>query len=428
MENNTNFKKCLKRLEKHSTSEILKRIDGYEIDTVREFLEYLGSPDKSLDAVFHIGGTSGKGSTAHFISALLTGHNVKNGLFTSPHIKTVCERICIDRNMISEGDFSRIVNFVIDKAERFSKTKVKRQLTYFEILLASALVFFKEQNVKVGVVEVGLGGTLDPTNVLDGDIVVLTNIGLDHVNILGDTIEKIAKDKVGIIKRNSICVSGFEQSSVVSILRERVGQEKAGLLLLGKEFTAYDLVLKMLGKHQVENASLALEAVREYFNQKKHDFDEEKVGRILHNVKVPGRIEIKQKNPLIIWDAAHNEDKIEALVSTLLLNTTQNINMLFAFKRGQNFRKLIPHFSKINKRVKRVILTNYKITQDVVLESEPVQNFIQDLRETLPDADIAYESDPIKAYSELKQGLKPEDMLLVTGSFYLLSVISKRAD
>jgi len=468
----------IKKLEESTTPSLLK--DGYEIDTVRNFLEYLGNPQKAFK-IIHIGGTSGKGSTAYFTSALLNSHGIKAGLFTSPHISSVRERIKVGDREISNGDFIENVNFVLKKAREFTDVNTvdpainKRKLTYFEILLAAALVHFKNSGVEVAVIEVGLGGKLDPTNVLHGDVAVLTNIGLDHTEILGDTIEKIAKDKVEIIKKGSIVISGFKQKSTVDILMNKVAEKDVKILLLGKEFD-YDLLSKtingsefdfifgslkieqvriyVLGAHQVVNACIALTTFIEYCKLRGNEaykvgidinfnIDIDKVKKALSEAKIPGRIEVKSKQPLIIWDSAHNEDKMNALVETISeLDelSDHDIYLLFAFKKGQDRYRLLDPLEKLGGRVKKVVLTKYKLKQDVELESEPVQNFLDILREKLPEADIRFDPDPKSAYEgltnevknknkskERQKGKDPQSgkghmfMLLVTGSFYLLS-------
>ena len=450
------LQKVIEKLEQSSTPSLLKGGDGYEIDTVRRFLDHLGRPQDAYK-VIHVGGTAGKGSTAHFISSLLNAHGLKAGLFTSPHISSVKERIKVEDEIIGDEEFVDVVNFVLEKANEFKlrdEANDLRKLTYFELLLASALIYFRKVGVKVAVLEVGLGGTLDPTNVVDGDVVVLTNIGLDHTEILGDTIEKIARDKVGIVKKNCAVVSAFRQKSVVEILEERCREMGAEILLLGKEFdvavTAQDIdgsqfsylsgkikiddvEINIPGKHQVWNASLAIKAFTEFCRTSDSgiDPDIEKIRKALAETKIPGRIEIISKEPLIILDGAHNQDKIQALVDTLdeFSDKRKDIFLLFAFKKGQDSKRLISPLVKLKGRIKKVYLTKYKLKQDIELESEPVQNYIELMKKVLPDSEISFVPDAKKAYEMLVSELREYElegksgMLVVTGSFYLLASI-----
>ena len=270
-----------KILQKHTTRNIL--VDGYEIDTVRMFLDFLGKPDKEL-TVFHIGGTSGKGSTSTLLASIMSGHGMKTGLFLSPHIETIRERIQIDNELIEEEALQRYVKKVLVEFEEFIKStneKSIRKLTYFEILFVVALLYFRDEGVKHAVIEVGIGGKLDPTNTLFGKYCILTNVGLDHQKYLGDSVEEIAKDKVQIVKTGATLVTGVSQDSVKKIVDPWAVEVGAGALQLSKEFavggvevsltgTKFDyrfgsqeymgLKTNLIGKHQATNASLAISA------------------------------------------------------------------------------------------------------------------------------------------------------------------------
>lgn len=455
-----------KELESYSTSRIIR---DYELETMRSFINHLGlRPDKFY--TIHITGTSGKGSTANYISNILIGHGLRVGLFTSPHITSIRERICIDGKQISESDFSRLFNVVKAETESFikeisGKGGVVRRLTYFEVVMAIALFYFEEQKIDVGVIEVGLGGKLDTTNVLNGNVAVITNVGLDHTEILGDTVEKIARDKVQIVKKNAVCVSGVKQPSVKDIVKDWCEDIGAELLSRDKEFgikikegsiegSIFDfsgligsdkkrvdfknLEISIPGVHQVENAACAIEASCICLKDLGLEVDRERLARALKATKVPGRFEIKQggpkqaAKPLIIWDGAHNADKMRALVSTVDAVTKGDIILFFAVKKGKDIEKIINELATLKNRIRKVVLTKYKLKQDIQLESEPVEEYIGIFQKVLGkneknrsnEVNIEFNPDAKAAYKSVVEGLKKDEILLVTGSFYLLATIA----
>jgi dihydrofolate synthase / folylpolyglutamate synthase len=438
-----NFENALIELEKYSTEKIIK---DYKLSTIHNFVDYLGL-DTTRYFIVHITGTSGKGSTANFVSNILGGQGVNVGLFTSPHITSVRERISVKGKSISEEDFGDLFWFVMGKMKNFMSKTGERKLTYFEVIFAVALLYFDKKGIDVGVFEVGLGGKLDTTNILKGDVAVITNVGLDHTEILGDTVEKIVMDKVQIVKEGAVCVSGVTQESVKKIVVDWCQKIDVKLLLLGKELgcilgrqsikgTDFDyynkaanlknLQIQIPGQHQVENATIALEVslicLDKINRQAKVKFSEEALRNSLLNTKISGRFEIKQREPLVILDGAHNADKIRALVNTINEVTTGDISVLFAVKKGKDYKAMIDELVKLGPRLKKVVLTKYKLKQDVELESGPASIFEELLVKAVDHKiDIVYEPDSKMACNGLLSGQKKNEVMLVTGSFYLLA-------
>lgn len=432
-----------KLLEQHSTKWI--QIDGYEIETVRSFLDYLGKPDEGM-YVFHIGGTSGKGSTSTILSNFLASQGLKVGLFVSPHIETVKERIQLNNKNISEDYMQKYVERVVHMYQKFRSMKESRELTYFEIVFVAALLYFRDQGAVVAVIEVGLGGRLDPTNVLFGNTCVLTNIGLDHTQYLGDTIEKIAYEKVQIVKSGSILVTGVQQESAKRIIKNwtsgkaveefwfgneinlfgiKLGNSRTGFELKIKNLLERKFLVSLLGRHQVENAALSLTTFVSYMQKQNKEINWKQLDRALANVKIPGRIEIVSKRPLVILDGAHNEDKFKALVATLK-NNSKSIVLLMALKNDKDSARIFEQLAGLRHKIKKVVLTKFGANQDLWVNSFDPEELLTQLTTSLPGIPIETEENPQMAYDNLKKELDNDEMLLVTGSFYLLASITAR--
>ena len=206
-----------------------------KLERVIYLLKLLNNPHRKFKSI-HIGGTSGKGSTAYFLSQLLTGQGYKVGLTISPHLQSVRERFQINGKLISEEKLIFYVNKIRPLVEKTEKDLRLGRPTYFESLVALAFDYFAREKVDIAVVEVGLGGKLDATNVIQPLISIITNVDLDHTDILGDTVEKIARDKSGIIKEGSPVVSGARQLAVKNIIAKKCAENKSRLFLINKEF------------------------------------------------------------------------------------------------------------------------------------------------------------------------------------------------
>ena len=235
-------------------------------------LKLLNNPEKSF-AVIHIAGTSGKGSTAYTLASLLTAHGKKTGLFLSPHIVDIRERISIDGANIGIEDFSTIYYEVKDIADKIKNTTTLGQLTFFEILTIMALVYFKQQKVKYVVLETGLGGAWDATNAIEDEnkISIITKIGFDHTHILGNSLTKIAGQKSGIISKHSSVFVLKQKDNVMQVFSQAAKQQEAHLNVvtkfqardrelsfIWKRFPEYIMRSGLYGSHQLENTALAL--------------------------------------------------------------------------------------------------------------------------------------------------------------------------
>jgi dihydrofolate synthase/folylpolyglutamate synthase len=296
------------------------------LDRVRRLVELLGDPQKSYP-VIHLTGTNGKTSTARIIDALLREAGLRTGRFTSPHLETVRERITLDGEPVSEQRFTEAYTELEPYLELVD-AELEVPLTFFEVITAMAFAVFADAPVDVAIVEVGLGGTWDCTNVADGTVAVITPVAVDHSKMLGDTPAEIAADKAGIIKPGATAVMSLQAPEVFEVLMRRSGEVGATIAREGFEFGVlsrevavggqlltlrglageYDEVfLPLHGEHQARNAVTALAAVEAFVGAgEDKQVDPDLVRRAFAQVSSPGRLEVVRHSPTVVIDAAHN--------------------------------------------------------------------------------------------------------------------------
>ena len=306
---------------------------------IASVVELLGDPQRSFP-VIHVTGTNGKTSTARMIESLLRAHGLRTGLFTSPHLLDVRERICFDGQPISPERFNRTWDDIRPYVELVDARSVADggvPLSFFEVMTAVAFAAFADAPVDVAVIEVGMGGTWDATNVCDGVVAVVTPIGMDHAEYLGDTIELIAAEKAGIIKQGCMAVLAQQEPTAAEVLMTRAVEVDATVAREGLEFAVlqrdvavggqlltlqglhavYDEVfVPLFGEHQAQNAAVAL-AAAEAFLPAGTGLDAETVREGFLTVSSPGRLEIVRRSPTVIVDAAHNPHGARALARTI---------------------------------------------------------------------------------------------------------------
>lgn len=296
------------------------------LDRIRELLALMGSPHKELKFI-HIGGTNGKGSTAAMLSSILQEAGYKTGLFTSPYVNFFNERMQINGSPIADDDLARITTEIRPYAD-----SLKDSPTEFELNTAVAMEYFKINQCDIVVLEVGMGGELDSTNIIDSpELAVLTAIGLDHVRELGNTIEAIAATKAGIIKSGTDALVYQQDESIENIIRKHC--EKIGARYHGPDFSqiqpeSFDIdrqsfsykgvlyTIPLIGAYQIYNASMVLEAV-EILRRKNWEIPEEAVQNGLMKTKWPGRFEVLLRKPVFIVDGSHNLQGIKATAGSI---------------------------------------------------------------------------------------------------------------
>jgi dihydrofolate synthase / folylpolyglutamate synthase len=309
----------------------------FDMQKIRDLMDVLGSPQRAYPSI-HLTGTNGKTSTARMIDSLLRAHGLHTGRYTSPHLETVRERISLDGEPISEERLVATYREVEPLAELID-AKLPEPLTYFDMTTALAYAAFADAPVDIAVVEVGLGGEEDATNVIEAGICVITPIGLDHTEWLGDTIEDIAWAKAGIIHKGATVISALQTEEAMRPLLERSADMGATLAREGSEFGVIrrdiavggqvltlqglggvydDVFLPLFGAHQAQNAATALAAVEAFLGAGKNkQLDPDLVREGFANVDSPGRLERVRSAPTILLDAAHNPHGMAATVNAL---------------------------------------------------------------------------------------------------------------
>ncbi len=307
----------------------------YDLRRVDEFLSILGDPHKKAGSV-HITGTNGKGSVAIMIAYALTAAGYPTGLYTSPHLHSWRERIRVDGDMISEAELAQLVSELKPYVEEVNQRATYGQLTTFEFLTCLAFAYFGKRGVKFQALEVGMGGRFDATSVITPIVAVITTIGLDHTDVLGDTIAQITAEKCGIIKPDSTVVISLQPPEAAKVIKKTCAERGAKLIEVGKDVTwrslssdldgqrfevnvrrgKYQLFLPILGEHQLVNAATAMAAL-EVLAEKGFDIPAEEIAEGFSKVEWPGRFQVLRRNPPLVVDGAHNIDAARSLKKAL---------------------------------------------------------------------------------------------------------------
>ena len=320
----------------------------------------LKNPQNNFKSV-HIAGTNGKGSTSHMLAAILQEAGYKTGLYTSPHLKDFRERIRVNGKMISK-------KYVINFTERYKSNFDNIKPSFFEMTVGLAFDYFRENKIDVAVVETGLGGRLDSTNIITPLLSIITNIGWDHANLLGDTLEKIAGEKAGIIKKNIPVVVGETSSKTKNVFIEKAKKENAELIFADKNFKAAlkkdsslsndkivmdvlkknkmqfkNLQLDLTGHYQLKNTCTVLQAVE--MLQKHFQISQENIFSAVKNVKkltgLAGRWQIISKRPLTICDTGHNKDGIKEVLKQLKTLRYKQLHFVLGIVNDKDISKIL---------------------------------------------------------------------------------------
>ncbi|MFQ5443951.1 MAG: bifunctional folylpolyglutamate synthase/dihydrofolate synthase [Nitrospinales bacterium] len=389
-------------------------------------LKYLGDPQLKIRTI-HIAGTNGKGSTAAMIHSILCAAGYRVGLYTSPHLSDFRERIQMNGTPIEEEELVALVDRVREVSE-----KLKIPVTYFEFATVMAFLYFYEKNVDWGVIEVGLGGRLDATNLCQADICIISSIGLDHMEHLGSDLKGIAGEKAAIIKRGSKVFTAVDNEDLLAVIREKTRNQNASLKCFGEDFRAVarssgqrgqeidffiesrkleKLFLPLIGRHQVTNAALALATCLELDSQNSQ-ISETAVRKGLQATFWPGRLEVISESPTILLDCAHNPDGVQCLTQAL--------------RENFNFDRCIFVIGMMKDKPIEVMLKIFSQIGDQFYLVKPNQPRSEDpkiLRDLLAEC-----QKPVEIVEEIPYALRlarknsgPHDIICISGSIFTVA-------
>ena len=302
-----------------------------DIGNIIKACDILKDPHKKFKSI-HIAGTNGKGSTAHMLASILQEAGLKTGLYTSPHLKDFRERIKINGKMISQN---QVIEFVKKNKTEFEKIN----MSFFEYTVAMAFDYFAESQVDIAIIETGLGGRLDSTNIITPELSVITNIGYDHINLLGSKLEQIAKEKAGIIKKNTPVVIGRKQEKIINDIFKITAYNKKSKIFFSEINNNISCDLK--GEYQNENINTTIKAI-EVLNwniDKKNIYKGLK--NVVKNTGLNGRWQIISKNPHIICDTGHNQDGIKNITKQLKKINFNKLHFIFGTVKDKNIIEII---------------------------------------------------------------------------------------
>lgn len=393
------------------------------LERVSALLDELGRPQDKLKFV-HVAGTNGKGSFCTMMSEILKSAGYKTGLFTSPYVFDFRERIQINGEMISEEELCAITADVKASAEKIAKMDL--QPTEFEFITAAALKYFADKNCDVVVLEVGLGGRLDSTNIIKTPLLsAIMSISLDHMAVLGDTVEKIAAEKSGIIKENGVTVCFSRQDEKAEKIIRKTAEEKGNVYIKSSPedikvlscdlsgtkavYKDMEIFIPLIGEHQVYNAQTAVDAALA-LNDRDLSISPENIIDGISKARIPARTELFGKNPLTILDGAHNREGVEALLSNLnKFLKGRKLTVIMGMMEDKEYAFAADEISKLAKTFTATLPSNPRAVSPKVLAEIAEKNC----------SDVFICENPAEAYREVYEKAQKDDIILVCGSLYL---------
>jgi dihydrofolate synthase/folylpolyglutamate synthase len=377
-------------------------------------MDHLSNPQFDFKSV-HVAGTNGKGSTSHMIASILQESGYKVGLYTSPHLTDFRERIKINGEMISE---KFVVSFVAENKIFFEES----QLSFFEMTVGLAFDYFREQKVDIAVVEVGLGGRLDSTNVLRPEVSVITNIDLDHTQFLGNTLSLIAKEKAGIIKSNTPVITGKYQKETASVFQDMADSLNAELIPAYSAIKSETFELDLLGEYQKENsqtARIVAECLADGITSSGETFSKIDLGSIKKGLKsvvvntgLKGRWQLLSKKPVTICDTAHNSAGLAAVMSQLNKIESGELHLVIGIVNDKNLKSLIPLFPKNAKYYFCEANTKRALSVEVLKSS-----FAEENRWGKSYSSV------LEAYATARMNAEENDVIYIGGSTFVVAEV-----
>ncbi len=390
--------------------------------------DHLGQPQRQFKSI-HVAGTNGKGSTSHAICSVLMEAGYKVGLYTSPHLKSFTERVKINGKEIPEQE---VIDFVAENQSFLNALKP----SFFEMTVGMAFWYFAKQNIDIAVVEVGMGGRLDSTNIIQPEVSVITNIGYDHMEFLGDTLEKIAREKAGIIKKHVPVVIGHRQQETTAVYEEIAGMNQAPLLFAEESFQVtdkgetsenkrhffiqsekgnFEIKLDLMGNYQQKNLPAILKtiAVLQELNFK---ITEKQVftglENVISNTGLKGRWQVLDREPWIICDTGHNKDGIKEIIDQISQYTYNQLYMIIGMVRDKEITEILRIFPKD---------AFYIFCQASIPRAMPAQDLLEKAGEF--DLEGILVKDVNEAISWAKEKSKKDDFIFIGGSTFVVAEI-----
>lgn len=428
------YKEALQYLDSFINFE---RVDSYnyksslKLERVKRLAALLGDPQKKIPSI-HIAGTKGKGSTAAFISSILKAAFFKVGLYTSPHLISFRERIRINEELISENDLSRILDKIKDVIE--SSMKDDRP-SFFEVYTILAYMYFKEKNIDFAVYEVGLGGRLDATNLIEPLVCAITPLSYEHTDKLGSTLKEIATEKCGIIKSNSICVSAPQEEEARKVIEDICAERRSKLLIVGSDiifeeirsddkeeifnisgiFNKYlKLNSKLIGSHQIINAAVAI-GVIEALKFRNITIPMDAIRRGISDASWEGRLEIVGKHPFVVLDGAQNRASAKCLAEAIKkIFRFKKLILVFGVSKDKDLKGMLEEILPI---CDSLVLTKSKVANraaEPAVIKEAIKNIVPDFKNIILTSNVQ------TALNEALSRADKDDLVLVTGSLFVV--------
>ena len=406
---------------------------NYGLERTYKLLEHLGNPERDLKLI-HIAGTNGKGSTTSMITEILMGSGYKVGMYTSPFIEEFEERIQINRNNIPKESLAILMDEIKVAVDKVIEAGYNHP-TEFEIITVLMLLYFKKENIDFGVIEVGLGGTLDSTNVIKPIIQVITSISFDHTNLLGNTLEKIAREKAGIIKKGIPTVIYPQQEEVLKVIKNKCFEMDSELYIANNENLKFknivnldkpyqllkynneiDILLPLLGEHQIINLSVAMQAIEVLNNKNIIDISIANIVKSIKNVSWKGRLEVLSNNPYVVIDGAHNIQGIKTLSRNIKKYFKyENLYLILGILADKDVEEMIKIITPMAKKV-------YSVTPNSIRGelAESLKDEVSKFNKNCKAFD-KYE----EAYLEALNDASEKDLILASGSLYMIGDMRK---
>ena len=383
-----------------------KGADAYrpDLSRMRDFCVQLNQPHEQIKTI-HIAGTNGKGSTAHLMASILQQHGYQVGLYTSPHLKDFRERIKINGKLIEK-------EFVVDFVKNHRIYLESHSISFFEMTVGLAFSYFSKKKVDIAVIEVGMGGRLDGTNLIKPEFCVITNIGWDHVQFLGDSLEAIAEEKAGIIKPNTPVIIGLTQIETQTVFREKALKMKAEIIFADQiEVSSYASDLK--GNYQQQNIRTAMVGLRQLKSFKLYPKKiKEGLMNVIANTGLQGRWQVLNDVPKIVADVAHNKEGLEYTIAQIESHSYGQLHLVLGFVKDKAVDKILQLFSQ-------------RARFYLCAPQVPRALSIEDLDRIAADLKLNYKifSSVEEAYSAAKNQAQSDDFIYVGGSTFVVAEI-----